>query len=113
MSQAMSTPMSNSMFDLTDRVDVVTGARRGIGLAMAQALARAGADILGVSAHLETVGSDVQRVVESAGRSFTGFTADFADRQAVTDLAAQLVAIGRPIDVLVNNAGTISRSPAV
>ena len=100
------------MFDLTGRLAVVTGARRGIGLAMAEALANAGADIFAVSAHLESTGSCVQRIVEAAGRSFTGFAADFADRRAVTGLAAELVGLGRPIDILVNNAGTIARSPA-
>lgn len=45
------------MFDLTGSTAVVTGARRGIGLAMAQALAEAGADIIGVSASMEESGS--------------------------------------------------------
>jgi len=101
------------LFDLTGRLAVVTGARRGIGLAMATALAQAGADVVAVSAQLEAEGSAVQQAVEGAGRSFTGHRADFADRGAVEALAEELVSAGRPVDILVNNAGTIARSPAV
>jgi len=101
------------LFDLTGRLAVVTGARRGIGLAMATALAQAGADVVAVSAQLEAEGSAVQQAVEGAGRSFTGHRADFADRGAVEALAEELGGAGRPVDILVNNAGTIARSPAV
>jgi 2-dehydro-3-deoxy-D-gluconate 5-dehydrogenase len=106
-------PESHSMFDLTGKLAVVTGARRGIGLAMAEALARAGADIIGVSAQLEASGSEVQSRVEEAGRSFTGYQVDFADRAAVTQFAATLTGDDRAIDILINNAGTIARAPAV
>jgi 2-deoxy-D-gluconate 3-dehydrogenase len=100
------------MFDLTGKLAVVTGCRRGIGLAMADALARAGADVIGVSARMEAEGSRVQRAVEAAGRSFTGLRVDFGDRTQVEDLARRLAAAERPVDILVNNAGTISRAPA-
>ncbi|GAA2729231.1 2-dehydro-3-deoxy-D-gluconate 5-dehydrogenase [Cellulomonas aerilata] len=102
--------MTTSMFDLTGRTAVVTGAKRGIGLAMAEALATAGADIIGVSATLELEGSEAQRRVEALGRTFTAYRADFGDRAAVVDLAAELA--GRSVDILVNNAGTIERAPA-
>jgi 2-deoxy-D-gluconate 3-dehydrogenase len=100
-------------FSLEGQLAVVTGARRGIGLAMAVALAQAGADIIGVSATLEPEGSDVQRLVESTGRTFTGLRVDFADRDQVLSLADTLAAGSRPVDILVNNAGTIQRAPAV
>jgi 2-deoxy-D-gluconate 3-dehydrogenase len=99
-------------FDLTGRLAVVTGARRGIGRAMARALAQAGADIIGVSANLEPAGSDLEKDVTAAGRTFEAIRTDFADPQAVRDLAADLAARPRPVDILVNNAGTIRRSPA-
>jgi 2-deoxy-D-gluconate 3-dehydrogenase len=104
---------SASMFDLHGRLALVSGARRGIGLAMAEALAGAGADIVGVSAQLETSGSEVQRRVEALGRRFTGFQVDLADREAVEEFAGGLAAGERQIDILVNNAGTIARAPAV
>lgn len=99
-------------FDLSGRLAVVTGARRGIGLAIADALAAAGADIVAVSAHLEPTGSEVEKRVRGHGRGFTGHRVDFADRTAVADLAAGLESGDRPVDILVNNAGTIKRASA-
>jgi 2-dehydro-3-deoxy-D-gluconate 5-dehydrogenase len=99
-------------FDLTGKLAVVTGARRGIGLSMAVALAGAGADVIAVSEHLEPDGGEVGRRVEAAGRRFTGIRTDLGDRQAVTALAARLNALDTPVDILVNNAGTIARAPA-
>ena len=104
--------MSNP-FDLTGRVAVVTGARRGIGLAMAEALAQAGADIVGVSATLEAEGSELEKRVRGAGRAFTGLAADFAQPEAVRRLIDAIVALDSEVDILVNNAGTIARAPAV
>ncbi|WP_347680060.1 SDR family oxidoreductase [Plantactinospora sp. B24E8] len=80
-------------------------------MAMAEALALAGADVVGVSAQLEPDGSEVERRVRAAGRRFTALRADLADRAAVHRLARDLVALG-PIDILVNNGGTIARTPA-
>jgi NAD(P)-dependent dehydrogenase (short-subunit alcohol dehydrogenase family) len=85
----------------------------GAEAAMAQALARAGADIIGVSANLAEQGSHVQRAVTDAGRAFTAYRCDFADRAAVTALAEELCRLDRPVDILVNNAGTIARAPAL
>jgi 2-deoxy-D-gluconate 3-dehydrogenase len=98
------------MFDLHGKTALVTGARRGIGFAMAEALAEAGADIIGVSSHLETRGSAIEGAVRAHGRDFDGMACDFADRAAVEALAAELST--RRIDILVNNAGTIERAPA-
>lgn len=101
-----------SAFDLTGRLAVVTGARRGIGRAMARALAEAGADVIGVSASLEESGSEVEKDVLAAGRTFESIRTDFADADAVRALGADLAARARPVDILVNNAGTIRRAPA-
>jgi 2-deoxy-D-gluconate 3-dehydrogenase len=100
------------MFSLAGRLAVVTGARRGIGLAMAAALAEAGADIVAVSAHIEDSGSDVQKAAEAYGRDCRVVRLDLADRAAVAAFAQEVLADGCP-DILVNNAGTIARAPAV
>lgn len=100
-------------FDLTGKLALVTGASRGIGFAMATALASAGADIIGVSATLESSGSEVEKAVRALGREFTAMRADFSDRAAVQALASDVTALERPVDILVNNAGTIERAPAI
>jgi 2-dehydro-3-deoxy-D-gluconate 5-dehydrogenase len=97
-------------FDLSGRLAVVTGAQRGIGRAMAAALAEAGADVIGVSQSIPLSGSAVEQDVRDQGREFEAIRCDFADRDAVRDLGERLAA--RPVDILVNNAGVIRRSPA-
>jgi 2-deoxy-D-gluconate 3-dehydrogenase len=98
-------------FDLTGKLAVVTGARRGIGRAMALALAEAGADVIGVSANLEA-GSDIEKEIVALGRSFEPIRTDLADPAAVESLGRRLAEQDRPVDILVNNAGTIRRTPA-
>ena len=65
------------------KIALVTGCRRGIGKAMALALAEAGADIIGVSASQEKTGSQVEREVRAQGRDFHGYACDFSDRKAL------------------------------
>jgi 2-deoxy-D-gluconate 3-dehydrogenase len=105
--------MSEPPFDLSGQVAVVTGARRGIGAGIAEALAVAGADVIGVSASMEDSGSPVQKAVESHARTFTPYRADLSNRDDVTRLTEQITANHGTVDILVNNAGDIRRSPAV
>ncbi|MDQ8208574.1 SDR family oxidoreductase [Coraliomargarita sp. SDUM461003] len=100
-------------FDLTGKTALVTGCKRGIGLAIAEALAEAGANIIGVSASLEQSGSEVEKRVTALGRAFSAYTCDFGDRAALKAFIAQVKADHPKIDILVNNAGTILRQPAV
>ncbi|MBK1789937.1 SDR family NAD(P)-dependent oxidoreductase [Persicirhabdus sediminis] len=99
-------------FELKGKVALVTGCKRGIGKAMAVALAEAGADILGVSASLELSGSEVAKEVEALGRKFTAYQCDFSKREALSEFIAQVKSENPVIDILVNNAGTIKRAPA-
>jgi len=97
-------------FRLDGRCALVTGAARGLGQAMAIALAEAGADVAGV----DIVDLDETRSrVESAGRRFTGINEDLrgpaAVRRVVDDAAA---ALGR-LDILINNAGIIRRADSI
>ena len=97
--------------DLSGQTALVTGCKRGIGLAVCRTLAEAGADIIGVSASLEAQGSAAETAVRSAGRRFTARQCDFSDRDATLAFAGEMEQRG-DISILVNNAGTIRRSPA-
>lgn len=99
-------------FDLTGKTALITGCKRGIGRAMAVGLAEAGADILGVSASLEPTDSEVGQDVAALGRTFKGYSCDFAERTALYRFIQQVKADFPRIDILVNNAGTILRNPA-
>ncbi len=100
------------LFRLDGKVALVTGCRRGIGRGFAQALAEAGADIVGVSASLEPSGSDVEKDVLAFGRKFKGYACDFSDREALYAFIGQVKEDFSHIDILINNAGTILRKPA-
>ncbi len=100
-------------FDLTGKTALVTGCKRGLGKSMALGLAEAGADIIGVSATLEPVGSDVEDKVMQLGREFIAYQCDFSDRNAVRDFAKKVTIQNPTIDILINNAGTIQRAPAI
>jgi len=99
-------------FRLDGKTALVTGARRGIGKAMALGLAEAGADIIAVSANLEATGSAIEKAVTALGRSFAGYRCDFSNRDDLYRFIDQVRANHAVIDILVNNAGTVLREPA-
>lgn len=101
------------LFKLDGKTALVTGCRRGIGKAMAIALAEVGADIIGVSATLESTGSEIEKEVTALGRQFKAYQCDFADRNALYDFIRQVKNDNPVVDILVNNAGTILRENAV
>lgn len=102
-----------NLFSLEGKTALVTGCKRGIGKAMAIGLAKAGANIIGVSATLAPTGSDVENKVLTTGKSFKGYACNFSDRQALHSFIEKVNAEFPQIDILVNNAGTIMRKPAV
>jgi 2-deoxy-D-gluconate 3-dehydrogenase len=100
------------LFSLEGKTALVTGCKRGIGRGMAQALAEAGADIVGVSATLEPSGSEIEKDVTALGRSFRAYACDFGDRNALHSFIDQVKRDVPRVDILVNNAGTTFRTPA-
>jgi 2-deoxy-D-gluconate 3-dehydrogenase len=96
-------------FSLEGRTALVTGARRGIGAAIAAGYAAAGAELILMArdAALE----DTLEAIKQNGGEASVVIADFADPEAVEAAAIEL-ARTRRIDILVNNAGTIRRAPA-
>ena len=100
------------LFRLDNKIALVTGCRRGIGQAMALALAEAGADIIGVSRSLESTGSQTESNILNLGRKFKGYACDFSNRSEVQEFAKKVINDFPTIDILVNNAGNILRKPA-
>ena len=101
-----------SSFDLTGRVALVTGASRGLGQYFGRALARAGADLIITSRHLESLG-DFAREIEAMGRSAVPLALDVRDYGSIQAMAASArKAFGR-VDILVNNAGCNVRKRAL
>jgi 2-deoxy-D-gluconate 3-dehydrogenase len=100
------------LFKLDGKTALVTGCKRGIGKAMALALAEAGADIIGVSKTLEANGSGIEQEVWGVGRKFKGYACDFGNREAVYAFLRKVESDFPAVDILVNNAGTILRQPA-
>ncbi|MNQ04982.1 2-dehydro-3-deoxy-D-gluconate 5-dehydrogenase [compost metagenome] len=101
------------MFQLDGKLALVTGCKRGIGKAIAVALAEAGADIIGVSANLELSGSEVEHEILSVGRKFHAYQCDFSNRETLNTFIKKVKEDHPQIDILVNNAGTILRKPIV
>lgn len=100
-------------FKLAGKTALVTGCKRGIGKAMAIGLAEAGADIIGVSASLEKEGSQVGEEINGLGGKFNGYACDFSDRNSLYEFISEVKSDFPVIDILINNAGTILRAPAV
>ena len=101
--------MDLSLFSLEGKTALVTGVSRGLGQAMAIALAMAGADIVGVG--LRGMG-DTQALVEAEGRRTYEIRADLSQRNAAERVAKEALAAFGKVDILVNNAGIIKLSPA-
>jgi len=98
-------------FTLDGQVALVTGASRGLGAAMACALASAGADVA-LHSNEQPATATADRIGTSGGRRTELLTADLSNRAAADRLVSDtLTAFGR-VDILVNNAGIIRRRPA-
>jgi 2-dehydro-3-deoxy-D-gluconate 5-dehydrogenase len=99
-----------SLFDLSGRVAIVTGANTGIGQAIALALAGAGADIAAVG---RTPATETMAKVQAMGRRAVQISADLSSIEPVDRIVSEtLNAFGRT-DILVNNAGIIRRADSV
>ena len=99
--------MPSHLFDLTGKVALVTGARRGLGQAAAVALAEAGADVVGLGANAMP---ETAAAVAGAGRRFAEVTCDLGEAHDFDVVVADAVRRFGRIDILVNNAGIIRRA---
>ena len=103
--------MSLDLFRLDGRVALVTGASRGLGAAMAVALASAGSDVV-LHASAEPAVQTASEIANTVGRRTHLLTADLSDRKAADRLVEDTLATFGRLDILVNNAGIIRRQPA-
>lgn len=99
-------------FKLDGKTALVTGAATGIGRAIATALAEAGAD---VACHCRTEGDAAETIaaIEQMGRRAVSIAGDLAEKETPALIVADVIGIFGGIDILINNAGMIRRSPAV
>src|SRR5688572_21809732 len=98
-------------FSLADKRALVTGASRGLGRAMAVALAEAGADVICASSRRGGA-AETASAIRALGRTAWEVDADVADRDALSAMADEAERQAGRVDILVNNAGTIRRHPA-
>lgn len=99
-----------ALFSLAGKTALVTGASRGLGQAIAIALAAAGAKVLCASSQPNGCQETLAHIAEANGQALE-LTADLSDEVAVAALADKALALG-PVDILVNCGGTIFRAPA-
>ena len=102
--------MNLSMFSLEGKIALVTGANTGLGQGLAVGLAKAGADIVAAG---RSVPTEREAAVKALARKFAFVPADFSKPSVTGDVAAQAEAALGPVDILINNAGTIKRNDAL
>jgi len=104
--------MNPSLFDLTGKVAIVTGASRGLGQYFARALVHAGADLVITSRKLDSL-MEFQKEIEGLGRRALPLELDVRDYDSIQRMAEAAHQHFGKIDILVNNAGCNVRKPAV
>jgi gluconate 5-dehydrogenase len=104
--------MENPRFDLTGKTALITGAGRGIGLAIARALAEHGADVVLVARSADQLDAAARDIRAATGRKVWTFPLDLADLDGVGGLFAHALEEASGVDILVNCAGTTIRGPS-
>ena len=98
------------LFDVRGKTALVTGARKGIGFAIASALAEHGANLIVVSSQ-QTDNDELSKIAAKSGVTYTTFACDFRSRQDTLNLIEKIKEI--KIDILINNAGLANRAEAL
>ena len=99
------------LFSLDGKVAIVTGASSGLGVAFAQGLAEAGADLVLGARRVDRL-AETAKLVEAAGRKALTVQTDVADPESCSNLVALAMEEFGHVDVLVNNAGIGTAVPA-
>ena len=98
------------LFDVRGKTALVTGARKGIGFAIASALAENGVNLIVVSSQ-QTPNDELSKIAAHHGVTYTTFACDFRSRQDTLDLIEKVKNL--KIDILINNAGLANRAEAL
>lgn len=101
-----------NLFDLTGKVALVTGATHGLGMAMAKALASAGATLV-VNGNTPAKMEKALQEYKDSGFNVKGYLFDVTNEELVKENVARIEQEVGPIHILVNNAGMIKRVPAL
>ncbi len=104
--------MNPQQFSLEGKVAVVTGGTSGIGLALSLGLADAGADVVATARRQQQVAATA-REIEARGRKTIRIAADVGNRASLENLLAGTLAAFGKVDILVNCAGMIKRTPTI
>jgi NAD(P)-dependent dehydrogenase (short-subunit alcohol dehydrogenase family) len=104
--------MGHPKLDLTSKTAVVVGGTSGIGLALAEGLAEAGANVVPTGRRMELVRAAAE-AVEKLGRKSLVQTSDVTDRSSLEGLLQAVSAKFGGVDILVNSAGTTKRTPTL
>ena len=105
----MENKFSLDFFNLDGKVAIVTGGNTGLGMAYAEALAKAGADLL-VTTFDDNI-KEVKEIVEGIGRQIVFVKGDLTKAECREEVISTCLKEYSKIDILVNNAGTIRRAP--
>lgn len=100
----------NTLFNLTDKRAMLTGATHGLGMAMAKGLAQAGAELI-ISGTNKARMDEALKWYRAQGINANGFVFDVTEDQKVRETIDHIESQIGPIDILVNNAGIIKRTP--
>ncbi len=92
------------MFNLSNKIAIVTGASRGIGSAIAHNLSKAGAKVVLISRSIDALKS-VESEIKSNGGEAISITADVSNLESFTNAISQVVETWGTVDILINNAG--------
>ncbi|SDN50717.1 NAD(P)-dependent dehydrogenase, short-chain alcohol dehydrogenase family [Paenibacillus sp. yr247] len=104
--------MTKVSFDLSGKVAIVTGAGRGIGRAIAEGLAQAGANVVLIARTETEVVEAANQIHQATGRRTLGISCDINDKSSIDSTVRQVLESFGQIDILVNNAGTTVRQTA-
>ncbi|HBL45553.1 SDR family NAD(P)-dependent oxidoreductase [Gimesia sp.] len=99
------------LFDLTGRVAIITGGSKGLGAAMAEGLASAGANLLLTSRNQDEVEATAAQIQSDYGNKVIGMAADVTDADQVAAMTERAISEFGKIDILINNAGINIRGP--